>query len=205
MTSNTQVILLFFICCLFPLVSVQNTVFLSENSNSNETSSVRRTIRQEINTMRLDESVFVGRCNDHWSRLTIKVAYLQNITHLENDVSERYSLNYRSNKNNQTRHLGWISSHENSTTRTILDTFYSHQLDIVKDQISVCQLDYMRFGHCDVISIEVNEIGNCTARVYSLLSNFSPVPYIYLLSGILIVVAIFIKFIQMFFNKYRHI
>lgn len=173
----------------------------------NETVSfIKDKTRHEIKPLYLDQSVFIERCNDYLDRLIISVEYTQNNT---DPVSGHdLALLYRTNAMVQSELLTLVPSHVKSTTRTIVDTYFSYQLGIVllPSQRSVCQLDFMRFGHCDVIDIEVNVADrNCSAQVHSLKGGFTPVPYIYLVAGLLLVVVVTIKFVRMFFNKYRHI
>lgn len=180
------------------------TITLGENETA---SAISHQTRHDFKPLYLDTSVFIERCNDYLDRLIISVEYHQNGSAGFASGPE-FALVHRTNIMDQSNLITLIPSHENSTTRTIVDTYFSHQLGIVSvaGNRTICRLDFMRFGHCDVIDIEVNVAeSNCSATVHSLRDGFTLVPYIYLVAGLLLVVFISIKFVNMFFNKYRHI
>lgn len=165
----------------------------------------------------LDTGNFYRRCNDYLDRLIIKINFNYNASHQwppgnGSRSSEQMELRYQANDMEFTHNLTAFSSAHNFTINTIFDGYYGYRFEVwsVNRQVVVCTPriyaleEFVRFGRCDLAEIRIVSEGNCTMKLRSL-KEWSVVPYVYMVSGFLLVLSVTIQIVKLFFNKYRHI
>ncbi len=169
-----------------------------------------------VNLIKLDTSMQENKCNDYLDRLLIKINFLNNTNENSLLTNNQFYLKYRADQDcqpdnncNQFKILKMFQ-YENSSIKTILNSFYKYQFQIVKvNNMSnniLCndEFEFVKFGHCEQYDINISNNLTCSYFHHNL-KLFSVVPYIYIVIGGLVGLTIIAKFCKMLINKYQRI
>jgi hypothetical protein len=197
---------------------------------------------KSLHLMKLDKSKYQNKCNDYLDRLIIEINFM-NETQLTNvdDQEQIFLFKYRTNKNCSTidgdsailsnsvsnqiekdcekfKTLTTFSFDNNIVLRTIIDSFYKYQFQIVQmknenqqdkqnSETVICKhLDFIQLDHCDLIKINVTiSQKECNIINKNRSNSFNLIPFVYATILILLALTITLKLGKIVFNKYRRI